>query len=162
MTSQPPPLPQSNMESVALEGVQRAPVFELADDRGPNLNVRNSRRRNDIVEEEEFDWSPPEEEIIYTPPSPPPPPPSPPPGPPSLGGTPHPETPPLRDTFDPTDYEKQVEADKYDERVTPIILRFKSCEIVLSLVDKNRKELFLQNIILVNHVFYILLYNEVT
>ena len=35
-----------------------------------------------------------------------------------MGGSPHPETPPPRDEFDPTEYEKEEEARKYDEEVS--------------------------------------------
>lgn len=53
-------------------------------------------------------------------PSDPSPPPSPPPSPHSCGPTPTPETPPPRDEYDPTNYEKEVEGDKYDQKVSKL------------------------------------------
>lgn len=103
--------------SSALDGRQQAPVYTIGEDRGPNLNKRASRNRTSD-DDYEFDWNLPELSQ-YRPPLPPPSP-SPPPSPinfPSYGGTPVPETPPPLGIFEPTEYEKAVEADDYDERV---------------------------------------------
>ena len=93
--------------------MQQAPVFTKADNRGPNLNKRESRRKaTDATESFDFDWEIPE--FGLTGPTPPPSPPS---GPPSCGPTPVPETPPPRTIFEPTLYEAEVEAEKYKQTV---------------------------------------------
>ena len=123
LASPPPPVAAPPEPSnIALDQYQKAPVFTKGD-RGPNLNRRASRRQlGQGYDNADFEWDIPKFEPAPPPPpppppSPPPPPPSPPPGPPSCGPTPLPETPPPRDEFEPTNYEKEVEAEKYDKEV---------------------------------------------